>query len=81
MNFFEAGHGKGLPDAFGGSSKDKADQKVKYGQTIMSANTLVKHLQDSKKVLIEIKEDGIENALKRLEKYRSKGNTGKSKTS
>ena len=65
-NFFEAGHGKGVPDAVGGSIKRKADQKVKYGQTIMSANMFVKHLKDSKTILIEIKEDKIEKARNEL---------------
>lgn len=34
-NFFEAGHGKGVPDAVGGAVKRNADSKVKYGQDIV----------------------------------------------
>lgn len=40
-NFFESGHGKGIPDAVGGSLKRKADSKVKFGCDITSAKTFV----------------------------------------
>jgi hypothetical protein len=40
-NLFEAGHGKGVPDAVGGSIKRNADQKVKYGRDITSPKTFV----------------------------------------
>lgn len=40
-NFFESGHGKGIPDAVGGSLKRKADSKVKFWCDITSAKTFV----------------------------------------
>ena len=53
-NFSEAGHGKGVPDAVGGAIKRKADQKVKFGSTIMLAESFVKCLGKSQTQLFEI---------------------------
>lgn len=36
-NFFESGHGKGIPDAIGGALKRSADLQIKYGKDIMTA--------------------------------------------
>ncbi|KAK3751915.1 hypothetical protein RRG08_047188 [Elysia crispata] len=43
-NFFEAGHGKGVPDAIGSAVKQAADRLVKYGHDIINAADLVKHV-------------------------------------
>ena len=40
-NFFESGHGKGIPDAVGGRLKRKADSNVKFGCDITTAKTFV----------------------------------------
>ena len=67
-NFFEAGHGKGVPDAVGGAIKRKADQKVKFGSTIMSAKSFVKCLKKSQTQLFEIPDTEIETARQELKK-------------
>ena len=67
-NFFEAGHGKGVPDAVGGSLKRKADHKVKYGSTIMSAKSFVNILNKSGTKLFEISENEIEDTRNDLKK-------------
>ena len=45
-SFFESGHGKGTPDAVGGSVKRLADDCVKYGRDIQSGSDLVNVLKD-----------------------------------
>lgn len=47
MEFFEAGHGKGIPDAVGRANERSADQKIKYGVDIMSAATFVHEMRKS----------------------------------
>lgn len=51
-NFFESGHGKGIPDAVGGSLKRKADSKVKFGCDITSAKTFVDSVAGGKLMLV-----------------------------
>ena len=41
-NFFEAGHGKGIPDSIGATIKRAADRAVKYGTNICSAEDFVR---------------------------------------
>ena len=67
-NFFEAGHGKGVPDAVGGAIKRKADQKVKFGSTIMLAKSFVKCLKKSQTQLFELPDTEIETARQELKK-------------
>ena len=43
-NFFEHGHGKGIPDAVGSAIKQSADRRVKYGHDIMSSKELIKQV-------------------------------------
>lgn len=45
-NFFESGHGKGAPDAIGGSIKRQADSRLNAGVDIPSAEELFKVLSD-----------------------------------
>lgn len=40
-NFFEAGHGKGIPDGVGASVKRAADRRVLHGADILDSKTLV----------------------------------------
>lgn len=40
-SFFESGHGKGIPDAVGGSVKKYVDKQVKYGKDDTSASEFV----------------------------------------
>ena len=47
-SFFEAGHGKGIPDAIGGSLKREADRRVKYGRDVACAKDFIECLKDSK---------------------------------
>lgn len=65
-NFFEAGHGKGVPDAVGGSIKRKADQKVKYGASIVSAKSFIDTVKDSETKLLEIQDHEIECTRNKL---------------
>ncbi|ESN91594.1 hypothetical protein HELRODRAFT_165647 [Helobdella robusta] len=46
-NFFEAGHGKGAPDAIGGALKRRADDKVNMGCDITTAQSLFKVMSES----------------------------------
>ncbi|WAR17205.1 hypothetical protein MAR_031799 [Mya arenaria] len=50
-SFFETGHGKGVPDAIGGSVKHTAECKVMYGEDIPNALVFVQKLQS--KLLFE----------------------------
>ena len=49
-SFFEAGHGKGVPDAIGGAIKRQADNSVKYGHSITSAKTFCESIPKESKV-------------------------------
>lgn len=60
-NFFEAGHGKGVPDAVGGVVKRNADSKVKYGQDIMSGKQFVTQMKDSEIFCCLITDEEISN--------------------
>ena len=53
-SFFEAGHGKGIPDAIGGSIKREADRKVHHGQDIYSADDFVNILKNCKTKLWKV---------------------------
>ena len=41
-NFFAAGHGKGIPDAVGGTLKRTADRKVMEGCDILSSGDFIR---------------------------------------
>jgi len=45
VEFFESAHGKGAPDASGGSLKRKADSLVNNGHDLCSAEDLYKALE------------------------------------
>ena len=51
-SFFESGHGKGVPDAVGGSVKRYADSKVKFGTNILSAKDFCNVLSGATKTNI-----------------------------
>lgn len=59
-NFFEAGHGKGAPDAVGGTLKRRADTLVLNGRDIPTAHDLFAALKtDSSVRLYYIDEDSV----------------------
>ena len=45
-SYFQSGHGKGIPDAIGGTLKWEANRKVQYGKDITCAKDLVEQLKD-----------------------------------
>ncbi|CAG2256864.1 unnamed protein product [Mytilus edulis] len=49
-NFFEAGHGKGIPDAVGGALKRHADTEVKFGKDITNADIFLDCMSNSESV-------------------------------
>jgi len=69
-NFFEAGHGKGIPDGIGGTLKRTADRRVLEGADILSADDFIKNVQKHTKVSlyqiyqsdISVVEETIENS-------------------
>ncbi|MES9884828.1 MAG: hypothetical protein ABW185_28615 [Sedimenticola sp.] len=67
-NFFEPGHGKGTPDAVGGSLKRSADKKVKYGTDITSASVFVEAVKGSSTKIYEISDNDITQRVTQLEK-------------
>ncbi|WAR22348.1 LOW QUALITY PROTEIN: hypothetical protein MAR_016322 [Mya arenaria] len=58
-SFFEAGHGKGVPDAIGGAVKRRADNVLKYGGDITSAASFFT-TEDSNVKMYLVKEECIE---------------------
>ena len=58
-NFFEAGHGKGVPDAVGGTLKRNADRVVKYGKDVTSGQHCVHHMKNSETVCRLIDDEEI----------------------
>ena len=71
-SFFEAGHGKGIPDAVGGSLKREANRRVKYGHDITCAKDFVQNLKGCKTKLWVIDECDIEREKEQLENLRLK---------
>lgn len=67
-NFFESGHGKGVPDAVGGALKRNADRKVKYGQDVSSAKVFVESMKDSDTDCRLVTEDQIIEEQIKLQK-------------
>ena len=65
-SFFEAGHGKGIPDALGGALKRGADQKVRYGHDIMSAEDFIEQMQNGKSKVMLDTESEIETVKEKL---------------
>ncbi|XP_048243037.1 uncharacterized protein LOC125375972 [Haliotis rufescens] len=63
-NFNESGHGKGIPDAVGGSLKRSADRLVLHGHDITNAQTFVSELLNtgSKILLYHITSESINKA-------------------
>ncbi|WAR15492.1 hypothetical protein MAR_005597 [Mya arenaria] len=60
-SFFEAGHGKGVPDAIGGAVKRRADNVLKYGGDIISAAIVFTTLSEDFNVkMYLVKEEWIE---------------------
>jgi len=58
-NFFESGHGKGIPDAIGGALKRTADLQIKYGKDIMTAQQFVNNMRKSETKCILITEKKV----------------------
>ena len=69
-NFLEAGHGKGIPDAVGGSLKRKARDLVKFGTSLMSADDFTTELSKNSEVFItQISQEEISNVYADMKKY------------
>jgi hypothetical protein len=64
--FFESNHGKGVPDAIGGSVKGTADSKVLYGEDIVCASDFIKQFQDSKTKVCLVTEKEIQAQQEQL---------------
>ena len=59
-NFFEAGHGKGIPDGIGGTLKRTADRRVLGGGNILSADDFINQVQKNTKIqLYEVSQGEI----------------------
>ncbi|WAR13099.1 hypothetical protein MAR_027279 [Mya arenaria] len=71
-SFFEAGHGKGIPDAVGGSLKRKADRRVKYGHDIANADDFVENLKSCKTRLWLVDQNKIEKEKSILDEVKLK---------
>ena len=74
-NFHESGHGKGIPDAVGGSLKRTADTRVRCGEDVTSATKFKEVLEKTGTAVTlfvtdpkEVKEseDQYEEVLKKL---------------
>lgn len=71
-SFFEAGHGKGVPDAVGGTLKRGADRKVRYCHDIMSAESFVEQMQHGKPKVMLVTKAEIELEKENLEQNKIK---------
>lgn len=71
-NFFESGHGKGVPDAIGGALKRNADRNVKYGNDVTSAKDFVQLMNESSTQCYLVKESEINNIQSSLQKQKLK---------
>ena len=67
-NIFEAGHGKGIPDAIGGALKRRADLAVKMGTDITCAIDFVKAMQGSEVFVQVIPSEVITTSHAELER-------------
>ena len=67
-NFFEAGHGKGIPDAIGGAVKRSADRVVRCGHDILNAHDFVAAVKGGEIEVSEISSDAITNKQISLDK-------------
>ena len=67
-NFFEAGHGKGIPDAIGGALKRRADKSVLHGVDIMSAQNFIDCMTGSNVDVFHVSAECIEANYKILQK-------------
>ncbi|MCG8046239.1 MAG: hypothetical protein N0E48_11390, partial [Candidatus Thiodiazotropha endolucinida] len=75
-SFFESGHGKGIPDAVGGSLKREANRRVKYGHDITCAKDFVENLNGCKTKLWVIDEGDVEKEREKLDNVCLKPITG-----
>lgn len=66
-NFFEAGHGKGVPDAVGGALKRRADNEVKFGSDITSADAFVACMSKSERFCCTVLDREIKKEQQLLE--------------
>ncbi|CAC5359740.1 unnamed protein product [Mytilus coruscus] len=66
-NFFEAGHGKGIPDAVGGALKRHADTEVKFGKDITNADIFLDCMSNSESVGYLVSDRDIQKEQKLLQ--------------
>uniref|UniRef100_A0A8D8Z5S4 Uncharacterized protein n=1 Tax=Cacopsylla melanoneura TaxID=428564 RepID=A0A8D8Z5S4_9HEMI len=77
-NYFESGHGKGLPDGIGGTVKRTADRLVAQGNDLSSFEVLVQHLNKSLRQIsiCVIDESAIDAVEKKVNRERAIGFKG-----
>lgn len=68
-NFFESGHGKGVPDAVGENLKRKADSKVKFARDITSAKTFVDAVTGGETIVDIVEEPEKEEIQKIIDQH------------